>query len=72
MTLTIETPYITLSAALKLAGLSQSGGEAKLLVAQGHVYVNGKTCTMRGKKLYPGDEMSLGDWCAQITAGTQP
>jgi len=69
MTLTIFTAYITLSAALKLAGLAQSGGEAKLLILDGRVRVNGEVCLMRGKKLYPGDTVSYGTKRVGISAG---
>ena len=40
---------------LKLAAAAATGGEAKLLVQEGEVLVNGEVCTMRGKKLRPGD-----------------
>ena len=51
----IETPFIRLDALLKFAGAVETGGEAKLLIQDGQVSVNGEPCTMRGKKLYPGD-----------------
>lgn len=51
----IHTDYIKLQDAMKLANLVYSGGEAKLLIQEGAVKVNGEDCTMRGKKLYPGD-----------------
>ena len=35
-----------------------SGGEGKIVIQEGQVCVNGETCTMRGKKLYPGDVVS--------------
>jgi len=72
MILSIDSPYITLSAALKLAGFAQSGGEAKLLILDGRVRVNGEVCLMRGKKLYPGDAMSYGTRRAQIGTGATP
>lgn len=53
--LAISTEYIQLQAALKLANLVASGGEAKVVIQDGEVLVNGETCTMRGKKLRPGD-----------------
>lgn len=53
--ITIETEYIRLDALLKLAGAAETGGQAKLAVQNGEVLVNGSLCTMRGKKLYPGD-----------------
>lgn len=53
--ITIQTEYIKLDALLKYAALVPSGGEAKTVVAAGEVRVNGEVCTMRGKKLRPGD-----------------
>ena len=44
---------------LKFAGLVETGGEAKLAIQDGEVKVNGETCTMRGKKLRPGDRAEL-------------
>jgi len=55
----IETPFIRLQDLLKFAGAVGTGGEAKLLIQQGEVRVNGEPCTMRGKKLYPGDRAEL-------------
>ena len=55
----IETEYIRLDALLKYAGLVGTGGEAKLAIQNGEVLVNGEPCTMRGKKLYPGDRAEL-------------
>ena len=54
----IETEFIKLDALLKFANLVSSGGEAKLRI--GEVLVNGEKCTMRGKKLRPGDRIELG------------
>ena len=51
----ITTEYIKLEALLKFAAIVGSGGEAKSVIADGYVKVNGEVCTMRGKKLYPGD-----------------
>lgn len=51
----IGTDYIKLQDAMKLANLVLSGGEAKVLIQDGQVEVNGGVCTMRGKKLCPGD-----------------
>ena len=55
----IGTEYIKLEAALKLSNAVSSGGEAKALIQDGQALVNGEVCTMRGKKLYPGDRFSL-------------
>lgn len=55
----IHTEYIKLDSLLKLAGLAETGGEAKLLIQDGQVQVNGEVCAMRGKKLRPGDSVTL-------------
>ena len=54
----IETEYIKLESAMKLANIVPSGGSAKLEIQEGFVTVNGEVCTMRGKKLYPGDRFA--------------
>ena len=53
--LTIRDDFIKLGQAMKLAGMVSSGLEAKILINDGKVSVNGEICTMRGKKLYKGD-----------------
>ena len=55
----ISTEYIKLDALLKFAGAADTGGEAKLAIREGEVRVNGDVCTMRGKKLRPGDRAEL-------------
>ncbi|MBS6546912.1 MAG: RNA-binding S4 domain-containing protein [Butyricicoccus pullicaecorum] len=55
----ITGEFIKLDALLKFANLVSSGGEAKIRIAEGEVLVNGETCTMRGKKLRPGDTVAL-------------
>lgn len=57
--LPIETEFIKLDAALKYAALVATGGEAKEVIAEGMVTVNGELCTMRGKKLRPGDTVQF-------------
>ena len=51
----IDTEYIKLDSMLKFAAAVGTGGEAKFVIAEGMVNVNGEVCTMRGKKLRPGD-----------------
>ena len=51
----ITTEFIKLDAFLKFAGVAGTGGEAKLLISEGRIEVNGEVCTQRGKKLRPGD-----------------
>ena len=56
--LTITTEFIKLESAMKLANAVETGGMAKAVIQDGLVSVNGEICTMRGKKLYPGDKFS--------------
>ena len=58
-TIEITTEYIKLQDLLKLAGLTYTGGEAKVMVQEGLVTVNGEVCTMRGKKIRPGDRVEF-------------
>ena len=55
----ISTEFIKLDAFLKFAALVGTGGEAKMVIADGMVKVNGETCTMRGKKLRAGDKVEF-------------
>ena len=55
----ITTEFIKLQDAMKLANLVESGGEAKLLIQEGQVFLNGEVCTQRGRKLRPGDSFSF-------------
>ena len=63
----ITTEFIKLDAFLKYASAVASGGEAKVLIADGQVLVNGEVCTMRGKKLRPGDRVSVGGQAFEVT-----
>lgn len=51
----IHTEFIKLQDLLKFAGAVETGGDAKLIIQEGRVSVNGEICMMRGKKLRPGD-----------------
>lgn len=55
----ISTEFIKLDQLLKFADLAQTGGHAKMLIADGEVLVNGEVCTQRGKKIRPGDKVSV-------------
>ena len=55
----ITTEFIKLDAFLKFCGAADTGGMAKNLVAAEKVRVNGEICTQRGKKLRPGDCVSV-------------
>ena len=56
-TIIITTEFIKLQDLLKFANLVETGGEAKERVQAGEVTVNGEVCTMRGKKIRPGDDV---------------
>lgn len=66
--ISITTEYIKLDSFLKLAALTGTGGEAKYVIAEGMVSVNGEVCTMRGKKLHPGDKVSFAGNELEVTA----
>lgn len=54
----IKDDFIKLGQAMKLAGLVDSGVDAKFIIQDGEVKVNGSVCLQRGKKLCPGDTFS--------------
>ena len=58
-TITISTEFIRLQDLMKLANMVSSGGEAKVLIQDGQVEVNGEACLQRGKKLRPGDTVTF-------------
>ena len=55
----IETEFIKLDSFLKAVNVVGSGGEAKIIIAEGLVTVNGQVEQRRGRKLYPGDRVEL-------------
>jgi ribosome-associated protein len=63
----ITTEFIKLDAFLKFAALAGSGGEAKAAVEEGLVKVNGETCSLRGKKLRPGDSVEYNGQTLKVT-----
>ncbi len=58
-TVKIQTEFIKLQDLLKFAGAVETGGDAKLIIQEGRVAVNGEVCTMRGKKMRPGDRAAI-------------
>ena len=58
-TITITTEFIKLQDLLKFANLVETAGMARECVQGGEVLVNGEVCTMRGKKIRPGDVVSF-------------
>lgn len=65
-TIKITTEFIKLDSLLKFAAVVGTGGEAKDAIQSGDVTVNGEVCTMRGKKIRPGDRVELGGEIALI------
>ena len=57
--ITIKEDFIRLDSAMKLADMVVTGGHAKIVIQDGEVMVNGEVCTMRGKKLRPGDKVTF-------------
>ena len=53
--ISIQTDFIKLDSFLKFSGAASDGGDAKSIIADGLVTVNGEVCLMRGKKLREGD-----------------
>mgnify|MGYP001137829209 FL=1 len=68
-TITITTEYIKLQDLLKFAAAVETGGEAKLVIQEGDVTVNGEVCTMRGKKCRAGDIIELDGQSVEIGQG---
>lgn len=65
-TVKIKDEYIKLGQAMKLSGMVGSGIDAKIVIQEGKVKVNGEVDTRRGRKLYPGDIVSYRDEAIQI------
>ena len=64
----IRTEFIKLDSFLKYAGVTDTGGQAKEAVLEGLVLVNGEVCTMRGKKIRPGDVVAIDDLELHVVA----
>ncbi len=60
-TIRIRDDFIKLGQALKLAGLVESGVDAKIEIQEGYVKVNGEVELQRGKKIYPGDVITYNE-----------
>ena len=65
--ITINTEFIKLDSLLKFSALVGTGGEAKYVIGEGMVKVNGEVCTMRGKKIYPGDKVEFERFSLEVT-----
>ena len=64
----IDTEFIRLDSLLKLSGGAVGGGQAKVAIQSGQVLVNGEVCTMRGKKMRPGDTAQIGELLIEVLA----
>ncbi len=62
----IDQDFIKLDSLLKFGGVVPTGGQAKVLVQSGKVYVNGKVCTERGKKIHVGDHVQNEDKILEV------
>ena len=62
----IKTEFIKLDSLLKYAGVVETGGIAKEIIAEERIKVNGEICTMRGKKLRPGDRVQIDEVDTEI------
>lgn len=62
----IDTDFIKLDSLLKFSALAGTGGEAKFAIAEGMVSVNGEVCSMRGKKIRPGDKVSFNEYVIEV------
>jgi ribosome-associated protein len=65
----IRGDMIRLGQLLKLAGIVGGGGDAKALLAEGHVHVNGEPESRRGRQLHAGDEITIGDVAIRVGGG---
>ncbi|MEG0895230.1 MAG: RNA-binding S4 domain-containing protein [Oscillospiraceae bacterium] len=61
MNIIIKTDFIKLDQFLKFAGIAESGGHAKEIIADECCFVNNEVCTIRGKKLVAGDTVKVDD-----------
>lgn len=64
----IRGQTIRLGQLLKLAGIVDSGAQARELLATERVLVNGEPESRRGRQLHPGDEVEAGDQTLRVTA----
>jgi len=62
----IKEEFIRLDSALKFSGIVGTGGQAKMIIQEGLVLVNGEVCTMRGKKLRKNDTVEFENSCFVI------
>jgi len=63
----VKGDFIKLDALLKYASIASTGGEAKIMIQNGEVYVGGEVCAQRGKKVRPGDIVRCGGSTLLVT-----
>lgn len=68
MTITIKSDYIELFKLLQMADLAQSGGHAKMIVAEGEVLRNGEVETRKSAKIRPGETIHVSDMTIEVAA----
>ncbi len=64
----IDEEFIRLQDLLKFAGITPTGGQAKYIIQNGEIKVNGEVCTMRGKKMRNGDKAQFEDKIVEVKA----
>ena len=71
-TIKINEEFIRLDNLMKFSGLCNTGGRAKYLIQNGEVKLNGEVCTMRGKKIRPGDKIEYQNRMIEVTVDETP
>ena len=71
-TIKINEEFIRLDNLMKFSGMCNSGGRAKYLIQNGEVKLNGEVCTMREKKIRPGDKVEYQNRMIEVTADATP
>ena len=64
--ISIQEEFIRLDSLMKFSGLCNTGGRAKYLIQNGEVLLNGEVCTMRGKKVRPGDRVTYDNKTVEV------
>lgn len=67
-TIEINEEFIRLDNLLKFAGIAPTGGQAKFIIQNGEIKVNGEVCTMRGKKMRDGDKAQYRQRVIEVTS----
>ena len=66
MTYTLTEPFIELHKLIKLLDLVDTGGQAKMLIDNGHVYRNGQIETRKRAKITKGEKITIGDMIIEV------